>query len=166
MDGYKIRRPNRSLCTLINSGIHIIDQPLRATLKKQAADAGLRSAPPMVAPYVYYAPSASIGKAVVIGNFVTLGSRARLEQHVMIMNNTNIGHDTVVGELSVICSGVRLGGYARIGQGVFIGPNAVVAPGVKIGDGAILSAGVVCLKDIPEGASVIGNPARRITPKG
>jgi maltose O-acetyltransferase len=47
----------------------------------------------------------------------------------------------------------------EIGQDVRIGSNATILP-VKIGDGAIIGAGSVVTKDVPPGATVVGNPAK------
>ena len=45
---------------------------------------------------------------------------------------------------------------------VYIGPNATILKGVTIGAGAWIEAGAVVVADVPAGAQVIGNPARRV----
>jgi acetyltransferase-like isoleucine patch superfamily enzyme len=45
---------------------------------------------------------------------------------------------------------------------VWIGPNATILKGVRIGAGAFIEAGSLVTKDIPPGATVIGNPAQII----
>ena len=47
-----------------------------------------------------------------------------------------------------------------IGEDVWIGGGAIILPGVTIGDRAIVGAGSVVTKDVPEEATVRGNPAR------
>lgn len=47
-----------------------------------------------------------------------------------------------------------------IGADVWIGGGAIVLPGVTIGDGAIIGAGAVVTRDVSEGATALGNPAR------
>ncbi len=47
-----------------------------------------------------------------------------------------------------------------IGADVWIGAGALILPGVTIGDGAIIGAGSVVTRDVPVGATVVGNPAR------
>ena len=48
----------------------------------------------------------------------------------------------------------------RIGRNVWIGSGAIILPGVIIGDDAIVGGGSVVTRDVPEGATVVGNPAR------
>jgi len=50
-----------------------------------------------------------------------------------------------------------------IGRRVYIGADAIVLPGVTIGDDAVVGAGSVVTHDVPPGAVVAGNPARRIS---
>ncbi len=46
-----------------------------------------------------------------------------------------------------------------IGDDVWIGYNATVLKGVTIGNGAIVYPGSVVLRDVPDGVTVVGNPA-------
>ena len=43
-----------------------------------------------------------------------------------------------------------------------IGGGAIVLPGVTIGDDAVVGAGSVVTRDVPAGATVVGNPARAV----
>jgi maltose O-acetyltransferase len=57
-------------------------------------------------------------------------------------------------------SGLEFGRPIRIGRNVWIGGGALILPGVTIGDDALVGAGSVVTRDVPPGATVVGNPAR------
>jgi 2,3,4,5-tetrahydropyridine-2-carboxylate N-succinyltransferase/tetrahydrodipicolinate N-acetyltransferase len=44
---------------------------------------------------------------------------------------------------------------------VLIGAGAVVLPRLRIGRGAVVGAGAVVTRDVPAGAVMVGQPARR-----
>jgi acetyltransferase-like isoleucine patch superfamily enzyme len=44
--------------------------------------------------------------------------------------------------------------------GASVGAGAVILPGLSIGAGAMVGAGSVVTRDVPDGAVVMGNPAR------
>ncbi len=55
---------------------------------------------------------------------------------------------------------LELGKPITIGADVWIGGGALILPGVTIGNGAIVGAGAVVTRDVAEGQTVAGNPAR------
>ena len=50
----------------------------------------------------------------------------------------------------------------HIGSDVWVGGGAIILPGVRIGSRAVIGAGSIVTRDVPAGATVAGNPARRL----
>ena len=55
--------------------------------------------------------------------------------------------------------------YPVLGNNVLVYSNSVVVGGITIGDDVVIGAGAVVVKDVPCGATVVGNPARIIKQK-
>ncbi len=58
-------------------------------------------------------------------------------------------------------TGAEFGRPVSIGRNVWIGGGAIILPGITIGDDAVVGAAAVVTRDVPQGATVMGNPARQ-----
>lgn len=78
---------------------------------------------------------------------------------------------TVIGSDVMLRHGITLGAAGdgrtgdegtgpRIGDRVTIGAGAIVLGPITVGDDAVIGAGAVVVNDVPDGAVVVGNPAR------
>ncbi|OKL49344.1 serine O-acetyltransferase [Boudabousia marimammalium] len=101
---------------------------------------------------------------------VDIHPAAELGRRLFIDHATGvvIGETAVVGEDCVIFHGVTLGGvsmskgkrHPTVGNRVLIGAGAKVLGPIRIGDDAKVGANAVVVKEVPEGAAVVGVPAR------
>lgn len=110
------------------------------------------------------------------GYNIWIGANAFLNFNCVLLDvaSVSIGESTQIGPAVQIYAadhprdptqrrvGLELGRPVSIGRNVWIGGGAVILPGVTIGDDAIVGAGAVVTRDVPAGATVVGNPARRI----
>ena len=118
--------------------------------------------PPIVHAWAWVSPSATLAAGVLVCAGAIIQANAVIGRHTIINSTALIEHDIEVGEFSHVAPGVKLGGGIRIGAGAFIGIGAVVLPGIKVGRQAVVGAGSVVIREVPEGAVVVGNPARPI----
>jgi sugar O-acyltransferase (sialic acid O-acetyltransferase NeuD family) len=73
---------------------------------------------------------------------------------------TTIGHDCTIGDANVINPSANISGSVTIGNRVLIGTNATVLQGRRIGHDAIIGAASLVNKDVPDGLTVVGIPAK------
>lgn len=92
---------------------------------------------------------------------VQLGYDVQLGEHVHVLYNAVVQHGCNVGDFVTICAHATLCGDVTVESGVFIGAGAQVRHGgITIGRNAKVGIGAVVVDDVPDGATVVGNPAR------
>ena len=106
--------------------------------------------------------AARIGAGTVICPQCRISSDATIGEHVLVNSSSGIGHDAVVGSYSSLLGAVSVNGNAEVGERVLLGAGSMIYPGKKVGEGAVVGLGSVVLRSVPAGATVFGNPARRI----
>ena len=102
---------------------------------------------------------AEYGEGLVMFPYSKLSCNSTAGDFVTILA-TPVGHDTFIGDYTVISGGCNIVRNVKIGQGVFMAAGVCIAQDVTIGDGAYLGLGSVILKDVAPGAKMFGNPAR------
>lgn len=107
---------------------------------------------------------------------ITLGSNVYLNAGCTILDTApvRIGDRSMLGPgVQIYCAqhhkdttlraqGLERASPVTLGTDVWIGGGAILMPGVTIGNGAIVGAGSVVLRDVPSGATVVGNPVRKL----
>jgi len=103
---------------------------------------------------------ASIGNGSVVFSNVVVNADVEIGSAVILNTGCTIDHDCDIGDMVHISPGVSVAGGVSVGHRTWVGIGACVKQCVDIGDDVIIGAGSVVLKDISDGISVVGNPAR------
>lgn len=127
----------------------------------RTAPAGIKA----IAHVAYFAAYSVIRLATGID----IPRRARVGPGLLIhhFGGIIIHPNAVIGARCIMRHGVTIGardtsGPPTIGDDVVIGAYAQILGSIHVGDGARIGAMAVVLKDVPAGATVVGNPARVI----
>lgn len=124
----------------------------------------------------------TIGNETKIGTFVEvqknafIGNHCKISSHTFVCEGVTIEDDVFIGHGVMFINDpfpratVDGGGLqteadwkvhaTTIKKGASIGSGAVIMCNVTVGEKAMVGAGAVVTKDVPPGATVVGNPAR------
>jgi sugar O-acyltransferase (sialic acid O-acetyltransferase NeuD family) len=114
----------------------------------------------IVHPAASVSSRARTGRGVSVAYGASVGGGAVVGDHVCLGPRSVVGHDTVIEDFAILAPGAILSGSVTLGRNGYVGAGAVVRQGVRVGEGALIGMGAVVIRDVPRGATVVGNPAR------
>jgi UDP-2-acetamido-3-amino-2,3-dideoxy-glucuronate N-acetyltransferase len=121
-------------------------------------------------------PSVEMGEHCMIGRFtnicggIKIGNHVRIQGFCFIPDSVQIGDYVFIGPNVIFCNVKRprvrnnqmkvRDGLTIVEDDVNIGAGSIIGPGVRLGKGCTVGMGAVVTKNIPEGVTVVGCPAR------
>jgi sugar O-acyltransferase (sialic acid O-acetyltransferase NeuD family) len=134
----------------------------RRGLGARLSELGAQCAGPIVHPSSWVGPDVLMEEGAVIFAGVTMTTNVRIGRHTHINRGATVGHDCVIGEYVTLAPMAVLSGNVSIGAAAELGSGAVVLPGIRIGESSVVGAGAVVTRDVSDGVTVMGVPAREV----
>ena len=113
----------------------------------------------------------TLGQNVMVGPKVKIGNGCKIQNNVSIYEGIELGNDVFCGPSCVFTNVInprssveRKDEYKKtlVCKGASIGANATIVCGIKLGKYCFIGAGSTVVKDVPDYALMVGNPARQI----
>lgn len=106
----------------------------------------------------------SIGANVVLRDYVVIDypveKETRIGKGSYIMAFSYVGHDSILSEDVVLCSGAKVAGFCSLGKGVYVGMNASIHQHSVLGDYCLVGANSFFKGHSSRGIIWTGVPAR------
>ena len=115
-------------------------------------------------PTAVVSPSAKMGDGIYLAEHATVRTGASLGSGVQLQAGAIVSHHCVIADFVSVGVGSTIASRCEVGTGTLIGAGAVLRPGVAVGKNCTVGAGAVVVKDVSDGLTVAGNPARPIDP--
>lgn len=119
-----------------------------------------------------------VGRGAYIGSGVEVGDNCKIQNYALVYEPARLGDGVFIGPAVVLTNdqfprainpnGAPKSGSdwnavgVEIAEGASIGAKSVCIAPVRIGRWALVGAGSTVVKDVPDFALVVGNPARRV----
>jgi acetyltransferase EpsM len=124
-----------------------------------------RSLATFVHPSAVVALSATLEPGVVVFPLVVIGARTTIGRATILNRGALVGHHISIGAFGFVGPGANIASRGRIGEAVHVGLGAIVRDDLTIGGGAVIGAGAVVVSDVEPGVTVVGLPARPMSPR-
>jgi sugar O-acyltransferase (sialic acid O-acetyltransferase NeuD family) len=112
-----------------------------------------------------------IGEGAILCDGVVVTDNVRIGRHFLANPHACVMHDCTIGDFVTLAPGAMVNGAVEIGDGTYVGAGAVIKQGSagaprRIGAGAVIGMGAVVTRDVADGETVVGNPARTLKKPG
>jgi sugar O-acyltransferase (sialic acid O-acetyltransferase NeuD family) len=116
-------------------------------------------------PSVTILANAQIADGVWINAGCIIGYKAEIKSGVILNTRSQVDHHNVLETCSQVDPGVVTAGHVTLRKCAHVHTGAVVINRVEIGEDAIVGAGAVVLKSVPARTTVVGVPAKGLSPR-
>lgn len=104
--------------------------------------------------------TSKISEGCIINAYAIVSSEVVIQENCMVMFQSIIGHHALIESHCIVCPKATVGGHSKVGRQTFLGLGSSMMQWVNIGNEAIIGLGSMVFRDVEDGATVVGNPAR------
>jgi len=116
----------------------------------------------LIHPTVIFTSNVKLGNGLIIFMYSNISNDCIVDDFVTIQGFVAIGHDSKIGKWSHINAYSFTGGYAILEEEVCLNTRSTVLPHIIVRKGATVGAASLVIKNVKEGTTVFGVPAKRI----
>ncbi len=106
---------------------------------------------------------AEVGISCFIGKMAIVNSCAKIGNNCIINTKALVEHGACVQDHVNLSTNSVLNGDVVVKNGAFVGSCSVVSGQLTVGEWSTVGAGAVVVRDVPDGMTVVGVPAKDIT---
>ena len=116
--------------------------------------------PVLIHPSAWVSPSAQIGPGSVLFAQVVVQAQVWIGAGAILNTSCSVDHDVQLADGVHVCPGARLAGEVHVGERSWVGIGASLIQQIRIGCDVTVGAGAAVLRDLPDGVTAVGVPAR------
>lgn len=135
---------------------------VRGRVDRLARSLGL-VAPVLVHPLAVVGSHTVLGEGCLLFSHTSVTTNVRLGRHVHLNRGATVGHDSVLAHYVTLHPQAVVSGGCRIGAASMLGTSSAVIELVEVGAGCTVGAGAAVVRDVADGLTVVGVPARPLT---
>jgi sugar O-acyltransferase (sialic acid O-acetyltransferase NeuD family) len=156
---YKIEKRDLVVPANTNLFIAIGANKIREIISLQYSQESFIS---LIHPQSSISNNAEIGIGTVVMSGVVVNYGVHVGDHCILNSGAIIDHDCTLENYVHVSPNATLCGQVSIGTGTWIGAGATIIQGINIGKNVTIGAGAVIINDVPDNATVVGNPGKVI----
>ncbi|HEY8401121.1 MAG TPA: acetyltransferase [Cytophagaceae bacterium] len=152
---------DRSLAVFVPIG----DNNIRVSILEKLKESGFET-PSFIHKDTIIHKSVEIGQAVYILPATNVMPSTTISDYTMVSMGVNIAHHNLIEKGCFFSQGVNIGASVHIQEKAYFGIGSTLMTGVKtVGRNSLIGAGAVIIRDVPDGAVLVGNPGKIIRTK-
>jgi len=113
-------------------------------------------------PSAVVSDSVKLASGIMIAAGAIVGPDVEIAESVIVNTAAVIEHECRLAAAVHACPAAALAGRVTVGEGAFLGLGCRIIQCLNVGAHSIVGAGAVVIRDVVEGVTVVGVPAREV----